>query len=214
MIIVYSVSELYKPFFDISARSVLKHNPDAEIIVATKDDLYIPFKIMNIDVKRRCKGWGCWESDVKLFLTQLPFDKIIYLGADTFCQGSLKEMWDIPCDYINACKTHNYGKIQAQELGIPYYINVDSMVMNLDALRKDNFSEKVFERDDYPVSMWCNEETMINGRFNNKIKLLPQKFNYCYNRPYDNPMNYDDASIIHFIGKEKDNMLKYAKDKL
>ena len=128
MIIVYSCSDLFKPYLEISKSSVLKHNPDAKIIVFDKP----PQKQINV------KGLDCeygWCAKVKLLLPELlDYDKVIYLGADTICQGSLKEMWEAPCDYINACKTHNYGKIQAKELGLNHYINVDSLVMNLKAL--------------------------------------------------------------------------------
>ena len=50
-----------------------------------------------------------WEGNAKLFFTQLPLGKIIYLGADTICQGSLAEVWAAQCDYISACKSHSFG---------------------------------------------------------------------------------------------------------
>jgi lipopolysaccharide biosynthesis glycosyltransferase len=135
------------------------------------------------------------------------------MDADTICQENLEYLWSVDCPYICACKTHNSGKKQAAELGIDFYINVDVMVMNLDAMRADNFTEKAFAKQDFNVSLWCNEETLINGNFHDKIKLLPQKYNYAFERSYDEPIQYKDAAIIHFIGKSnKAKMLDYAED--
>lgn len=210
MIIVYSCSKLYEKYAQISIESVLRHNPDADIKIVCKEKLDLPYEQITVNQDKKVldgKIHPSWEGSAKLFFEQLPYDKIIYLGADTICLGSLQEMWDIPCEYINACKSHNYGKIQAQQLGIPYYINVDSMVMNLDALRKDNFKEKAFAVMDKiynMVDLWCNEESMINYAFHNKIKLLPQRFNVAVDRAYDEDIK--DPVILHFIGPNKGKM--------
>jgi lipopolysaccharide biosynthesis glycosyltransferase len=213
MIIVYSCSKLYEPMCKISIESVLRHNPDAEMVLVCQEKLELPYKQITIKQNRLVKDGPItpsWEGNAKLFFTQLPYSKIIYLGADTICQGSLQEMWDYPCEYINACESNLRSRKQAKELGIGYYINVDSMVMNLDALREDDFTSKAFETQDYPVEVWCNEETMINGHFHDKIKLLPQKFNYAFDRDYEKPMKYEDATILHFISaKNKKDMFKY-----
>ena len=215
MIIVYSCSKLYEKYAKISIESVLKHNPKADIKIVCREKLDLPFEQITVVQDREVLDGQIhpsWEGNAKLFFEQLPYDKIIYLGADTICQGSLDEMWNIPCDYINASKTHSYGETQAKELGLKYYINVDSMVMNLDALRKDNFKEKAFAKMNEArdkVKLWCNEETMINYVFHNKIKLLPQEYNYAYNRKYFNPMPYSNAKIVHFIGQDKSAMLTY-----
>ena len=185
MIIVYSCSKLYEKYAEISIESVLKHNPKADIKIVCQEKLDLPFEQITVVQDREVLDGQIhpsWEGNAKLFFEQLPYDKIIYLGADTICQCSLDEMWNISCGYINACKTHSYGEAQAKELGLKYYINVDSMVMNLDALRKDNFKEKAFAKMHEArgkVKLWCNEETMINYVFHNKIKLLPQEYNYA-----------------------------------
>ena len=220
MIIVYSCSKLYEPLCKISIESVLKYNSNAEIVLVCQESLDLPYKQITVEQDRKVLDGvlnPCWEGNAKLFLTQLPYSKIIYLGADTICQGSLREMWDAPCDYINACESNLRSKKQAQQLGIEYYINVDSMVMNLDALRADDFTNKAFAKmvECYlKVSVWCNEETMINYVFHNKIKLLPQKFNYGFDRDYLEPMDYKDATILHFISvaNKKDMIIYYEKN--
>lgn len=215
MIIIYSCSKLYEKYAQISTDSVLRHNPEAEIVIVCQEKLDLPYKQITVNQDRKVFDGPIppsWEGNAKLFFTQLPYEKIIYLGADTICQGSLKEMWETPCEYINACKSHNYSKIQASQLGINHYINVDSMVMNIKALKDDNFTDKAFKIQDEAHSkldLWCNEESMINYAFHDKIKLLPQKFNYAYDREYDEPIPYDKAVIIHFIGSKKDNMISF-----
>ena len=210
MKIVYSCSKLYEKYLKISIKSVLKYNKDAEIIIVCREKLDLPYEQITVNQDKKVLNGPihpCWEGNAKLFFEQLPYKKIIYLGADTICQGDLTEMWYIPCEYINACKSHNYSKKQAAQLGISYYINVDSMVMNLDALRKDNFKEKAFsimEEAHKKVDLWCNEETMINYAFHKKIKLLPQKYNVAVNRQYDEDVT---PIIKHFIGNNKELML-------
>lgn len=220
MIIVYSCSKLYEKYCKISIESVLKYNPSAEIIIVSKEKLDLPYKQISVNQDREVLDGQIhpsWEGNAKLFLTQLPYNKVIYFGADTICQGSLQEMWDMPCDYINACESWQYSKTQAKELGLKYYINVDSMVLNLKTMREDDFTNKAFDKmheANSKVNLWCNEESMINYAFHDKIKLLPQKYNYAYARKYDNPMPYNEATIIHFIGREKDNMFKYLNNNL
>jgi len=215
MIIIYSCSKLYEKYCKQSIESVLRHNPTAEIVIVCKEPLDLPFKQITLKQDREVLDGQIhpsWEGNAKLFFAQLPYKKVIYLGADTICQGSLQEMWETPCEYINACQSHNFSKQQAEQLGIDYYINVDSMVMNLEALRADNFTDKAFDKMHEAhsrVGLWCNEESMINYVFHKKIKLLPQKYNYAYAREYDDPMDYDKAVILHFIGLEKDNMTDY-----
>lgn len=215
MIIIYSCSKLYEKYAKISIESVLRYNPNAKIVLVCREKLDLPFEQITLDEDKEVLDGQIhpsWEGNAKLFFEQLPYEKIIYLGADIICQGDLSEMWNTPCDYINACKTHAYGETQAKELGIDFYINVDSMVMNLNALRADNFKEKAFAKMNEAhskVNLWCNEETMINYAFHDKIKLLPQKYNYAYNRKYINPMPYNQAKILHFIGQDKSAMLTY-----
>lgn len=211
MLIIYSCSKEYEKYAKLSIESVLKHNPDAEIKIVCREPVDLPFEQITVKQDREVIDGlyhPSWEGNAKLYFEQLPYKKIIYLGADTLCNGSLKEMWNIPCEYINACKSHSYSKKQANELGIPYYINVDSMVINLDALREDNFKEKCFSIMDEAhnrVSVWCNEETMINYACHDKIKLLPQKYNVAVDRYYDEEIK--EPVIRHFIGNTKAKML-------
>lgn len=216
MIIVYSCSKLYEPYLKVSIKSVLKHNPKTEIIIVCKEHIDVPFTQISLTQDKQVLDGPIhpsWEGNAKLFFTQLPYDKIIYLGADTICQGSLQEMWDYPTEFISACKSHKYSEVQAKELNIEYYVNVDSMVFNLKALRNINYpnlSFKLAQEAKGKVNLWCNEETMINYAYHDKIQLLPQKFNYAYARKYSEPMDYKDATIIHFIGPNKKDMLSYV----
>lgn len=221
MFVVYSCSKLFEKYCKLSIESVLKHNPKAQIIIITKDILDLPYKQIKPNRELKIKGLECdygYCAYSKLLLPEiLDLDKVIYLGADTICQGTLKELWDTECTFINACNSWQYSKIQAQELGIKNYINVDMMVMNLEQIRKINFAELAIKNQseiENKLTMWCNEESLINYTYSDKISILPQKYNYAYARKYDNPMPYNEATIIHFIGREKDNMFRYLNNKL
>ena len=52
------------------------------------------------------------------------------------------------------------------------------------------------------------DETVINWCFHDKIKLVNEKWNYCYNR------NYGERAIVkpkilHFVGYDKSAMLSF-----
>lgn len=86
MIIVYSCSKLYEKYAEKSIESVLKYNPDAEIVIITREELSLPFKQIFIEQDREVLDGHIhpsWEGNAKLFITQLPYSKVIYLGADT-----------------------------------------------------------------------------------------------------------------------------------
>ena len=84
--------------------------------------------------------------------------------------------------------------------------------MNLKELRKMNFTQKCLEFENNPPELktsWQHDETCINLAMKDKLTFIDQKWNYCHNREYDIPMKETDASILHFIGKDKQGMLEY-----
>ena len=105
MIIVYTCSKQYEKYAIKSIDSVLKYNPDAEIKIVCREPLDLPFEQLTVEQDRKILDGPIhpsWEGSAKLFFEQLPFKKIINLGADTLCHGDLTELWEIPCKFINA----------------------------------------------------------------------------------------------------------------
>lgn len=209
MNVVYVFDENYKRYFEISKRSLLKHNPDAKITVVSPKPLNVENNIVITPPSLRLK-----ENDritpatyLKLLLPQLPFDKIILIDADTIVQGSLKPIWDMDV-YIGATQSHNVGKRQAEEHGHDKYFLAGMMLMNLKEMREDNFTEKCLKPFNFN-GQWQHEETIINHYFYDKITEIDKKFNYCHNRRYENPICECSAVILHFCGKDKSDMERY-----
>lgn len=216
MIIVYVADKNYTNYLEKSIKSFKKFNPSAEIVVFTENKLDIDVKQYEYKLHKlfRNRGIGDRISNtayLKLFLTDLPYDKVIYTDCDTICQAPLNELWDMPCKYINLCESHAYGKKQAKAIGSEKYGLTGMMVMNLKNLRKIGFTEKCLDVEkNYPTpeTGWQHDETCINVSLKNKLTFVDKKWNYCHNRNYDNPIKEFDAKILHYVGKDKKDMLE------
>ena len=216
MIVTYAIDENYVDYAKVSARSVLKYNPDATIILVSEKPLSIDVEDKNVIIKLpqhfRNRGKGDRITNtayLKLFLTKLKYDKIIYLDGDTICQGSLQELWDMDIDYIGLTESHAYGIKQAKALGVEKYGLSGMMVMNLKNLRKIHFTQKCLVVQDMPIpnDLWQHDETCINIGVNQLLTFIDKKWNYCRNRTYVNPIPEEKACILHYVGKQKDDML-------
>lgn len=218
MIVVYCCDENYTEYTARSIRSVRKFNPNAKIIVVSETPIslwidgvekhvfYLPKQFRKRGEVDRITN----AAYLKCFLTQLPYDKIIYLDGDTICQGPLNELWEMPCEYINICESHNHGKLQAKDIGHEKYGLTGMMVMNLKNLRKIGFTEKCLDvEENYPtppVTGWRHDETCINVAMGDKLNFIDKKWDYCLNREYDDPIEPESAKILHYIGKQKEMM--------
>lgn len=219
MIIVYCTDQNYKDLTAISIRSVRKYNPNAQIVVVSEYE--IGFYMDDVSVahiplpdKMRNRGDGdriTKAAYLKCFLTQLPYEKIIYLDGDTICQGPLNELWEMPCEYINLCESHNFGEKQAKAIGAEKYGNTGMMVMNLANLRKVDFVDACMDvEQNYPTPAtgWFHDETCINVAMKGLLTFVDKKWNYCHNMEYADPIREPDAKILHYIGKYKDEMFR------
>lgn len=223
MKIVYCLDQNFVRYAEVSIKSYKEHNPTAEIIVVSESKIPHIGQDRNFLIKLpklyRNRGEGDRISNaayLKLFLTGLPFDKILYVDGDTICQKPLKELWDMPCEYINICESHSFGKKQAAALGTDKYGLTGMMLMNLTNLRKIGFTEKcveVAESDFTPATGWQHDETCINVAMSGKLTFIDKVFNYCHKRFYNDPINEKDAYILHYVGKDKSDMILPAKYK-
>ena len=216
MIIVYVADRCYTDYLEQSVKSFSKFNPAAEFVVMTERPLPVNIHQFKYSLPKEYRSRDFEDrisntAYMKLFLTELPYDKIIYVDCDTICQGSLKELWDMPCEYINICESHSYSKKQAEAIGTEKYGNTGVMVMNLKNLRKINFTEKCLEVEKSgftPSTGWQHDETCINVAMKDYLNFIDNKWNYCHNRGYDKPIPEYKAKILHFIGKHKEEMLE------
>lgn len=215
IVIAYICDKLYLPLLKISIESIKRYNKNVEFVILSKDYFKVDdVKVFTFDTdfknfKFKPKDRMREAVYYKFWLPILPYDKILFLDCDTICQRPLNELWNIDCPFICATESHSYGKVQAKQLGLQKYALSGMMLMNLEALRKENFTEKCLNRLNKEKIVNQHDETIINLEFNNKIKFIDVKYNYCRNRKYDNPINEQDAYILHYVGEEqKREMLK------
>ena len=214
MQIVYVSDENYMPFVETSAASLLKVNPDAHITVVSPEPVETKFDNVVIPLEGTYKQRG--QNDritsttyLKLFLTELPYDKILFIDPDTIIQKPLDDLWNMEVQYLGLCESHDAGKDQAKDLGIEKYVNTGVMLMNLKALRKIKFTQKCLNAKASP-KFWCHEETLLNVAMQGKIEYLPEKWNYCFDRNYgERTIAPHDVAIWHICGKNK-SPLDYA----
>lgn len=208
MQIVYVADENYMNYVSISAKSLLKTNAQAKITVVSPRPVVTPFENVVISLKDKYKSRSANDritqtTYLKLFLTELEYDKIICIDPDTIIQKPLDELWAQDVRYIGLCESYDIGIKQALELGLKKYGLSGVMVMNLKNLRKIGFTQKCLSAKAEP-SIWCHEETLINVAMKGKLKFLPIKWNYCHNRNYGlRAILKEDAAILHICGKDK-----------
>ena len=218
MRVVWVVDKKYSGYAKISIESFKKWNRPCWCVVISEEPLpkdigYDENIVMNLrGWNFKTKGDGDRISKaayLKLFLTKLLYSKILYVDADTICQKPLDELWEIPCKYINLCESHKYGKKQAEALGLGKYGLTGMMMMNLDNLREIDFTNKCLDvqSQEIPSEWWQHDETCINLGMKGLLNFIDKKFNYCFDREYDDPIPYDDAYILHFVGKDKGRMV-------
>ena len=230
MIIVYVADENYIGMVKKSMVSYRKYNPSAHFVVVSERPLKIDdMENIVIPVKQHRGITRVSNATfLKLYLPQLPYDKVLYVDGDTLCQAPLDELWNMDCEKICLCESHDYGKKQANELGHKKYGLAGVMLMNLKALRNDNFTEKCLEAEKTCPELktgWHQDETCINVAYGDSLTFIDQKWDYCHNRSYEHGISERDACILHFIGKDKSDMdnfpqfssiqpvLDYLKDK-
>ena len=214
MEIVYVFDKNYLKFFNESVKSVLKYNPYAHITVISPEKLDIPYDnvVMDIppNVKHRENDRITSATFLKLQIPQLPYDKVLFIDADIICQAPLDELWNMECNYICLTESHTYGEKQAKEHNHEKYGLSGVMLMNLKALREDNFTEKSFVPfDTSPFKIWCHEETIINHYFYDKLTFIDRKYNYCHNRTYRKPIPEMKAVLLHYCGGNKSDFFDH-----
>lgn len=142
-------------------------------------------------------------------------DRALYVDCDTLCLGNIDELYnaDFEDNYLIACRGMEFSDVQAKQLGLPYYVISGMMMFNIPLMNKEDYFQQILDNWRGAVGKqnpFSGDETIINWCFHKKIKLINEKWNYCYNRPYGNrAVLYDEVRIMHFCGYDKSPMLQY-----
>lgn len=219
MIIAYVADEHYLPYLKRSMDSVRKYNKEAKFVVLASKVFQLPgaevYTITPDTEKFKYRQNDRMHEGVyyKFYLPKLPYDKVLYMDCDILCQRPLNDLWNEKCPFICATESHIYGKTQAAELGLKKYALTGMMLMNLKALRKADFTQKCLDKLATVNPKW-HDETIINLEFNDEIRFIDKKYNYCRNRIYENHIPEQDAYLLHYVGNQKAEMLANEFDGL
>lgn len=215
MNIVYCIDSKVIGYFNNSVNSLLKHNPDANIIVITSDEsVNVPYKtiLFNPPIEQyKFNGIKDRITPAAYFRIHLPeilkdLDKCLYIDADTLIFKSLEPLYNIDVDYIGGCEELDnvWIKRQKDQLNISKYINSGMLLMNLKNLRSDNFTNKcISEIPNIKCYPWFHDQTVINKVYNDKITILDRTYNWCITfdeYPLYLLSNTHNVTIGHFIG--------------
>ena len=186
----------------------------------------------------------------KLFMHEWlnNYDKVLYLDTDILVKCDVAELWEFDLDGkavagVTDMAAHNIESPKKDQMNNFYhvdsiddYINLGTLMMNLDALRQMNLMQKVQDLvTQIPEKFW-NLYDIFNAIFHGNIKLLPMTYNHQYGLlrksenlyPYFKDKYYlpfqklvlEGAKIVHFtpvkpwlqiIGKESLNWWQLAQ---
>lgn len=214
MDIVYCHDNRLNHLLERSKDSFLKHNNNVVFHEITKDEL----GLLNEFTSELC---GFQHVSTACFLRLLipllfpHLERALYVDCDTLCLGDISDLYnaDFEDNYLMGCRGIAYSDMQAKQLDIPYYINSGVLMFNIPLMNKENYFQQIKDRwygaveKQHPFSA---DESIINWVFHDKIKLVNEKWNYCYNRNYGKrTIDLKDIKILHFTGNDKYPMLTY-----
>lgn len=235
--IVYCINENYSHYVRYSAKSVLRYNPDAEIIIICKN--HIPELS---DYEQRIFDWEKYDfhrlhsiaarkldssTFVKIFLPEIlkEYNYCLYLDGDVLCGGKLNELIESRPEFIGGVEDEpnfvaHYSKHIHENLGCKKYINCGVLLMNLENLRKDKLSEKVLEFTPQKYGLkndrtFFHEQDLINFFYKDRIEIFDRKFNTIgehFISDFDS--GEYDIRLFHFSGdgvKQKLMIIGFCK---
>lgn len=152
-------------------------------------------------------------------------DKVLYIDCDTVVLSDIKELWDIPVEYIKGVLDPMYiSNAKKNNLGTSTYINSGVLLMNLKALREIPYFD-MMKTQSHGYNLSLLDQDIINIAFKNYIELLPYEWN-VYAKIYSETTQEmlevrNNPKIIHWCGYEKpwncetvwkrEEWLKYAE---
>lgn len=218
MKIVYLCDENFVKYLNISIQTLLWHNPKADILVISNKKLDIKYNnLVYVPEKEFISQLRFNENDritelsyYKLLLPEILLndEKIIYIDCDTMIQKSLNDIWNMECQYLNVTEHYLPQKYPQNEK----HALMGFMLMNLKALREDNFKDKCLQNMDYKQDFWWHEEGLINLNYQDKLKYIDKKYHYCKGRSYKYPIKESEAYILHFPCTTKRFMFQMFSD--
>ncbi|MDO5521296.1 MAG: glycosyltransferase [bacterium] len=143
--------------------------------------------LKNIHTWRK-KGDYCAATETALLKFEIAniipeYDRIIYLDGDIICRKDLNGLFITKMTDQYAAVVMDSGKLYSQRELVknnPKYFNSGVMLLNLKKMRDENLSEVLIETKRNLTDNTLMDQNVLNIVFNQKIKLLPIKYNLLY----------------------------------
>lgn len=239
-IIVYCLNDNkeYIKMMEASADSILRFCPNVEfhVIINSKNKISVSDKFvthyfpLNTTFRERLNSKDGPKdrlnntSYLKLWIPEIlkDYKKCLFVDCDCLCFEDINNIYSLDIPYLAESEIPSVDIKRKKELGIDKYYSTGIILMNLEALRNDNFREKCFASiNSINCSFWCHEETLINKNYYNKItpfKSNVQQFSYntfAYNNYEPLKINSQNILFLHFGGPNKSKFwefIQYSKD--
>jgi len=149
-------------------------------------------------------------------------DKVLHLDGDVIIQRDLSDLFEMNIDDYYAGVVKDIGLID-NDLNIKNYFNNGVMLLNLKLMRENDVSTALLNIAKSGVKLKYMDQDCFNILFEEKVKLLPIKYNCfneysqrikdkcthdyineCFGTNYSSMDNItQDSYIIHFVGSDK-----------
>ena len=123
--------------------------------------------------------------------------KALYLDADVIIKKSLKKLYNTDISNFFAAAVQDIDSVShISRLSLKNYVNAGVLLLNLEKMRKDNITEKLFKiTTTFQTEPWFHQRDQdgLNVVFNDNILLLPLEYNDF------TEINNQKTVIFHFI---------------
>ena len=208
MNVVYALTSDFVEKAKPSMRSLLEHNPDANIYLLTETDTVdseIPMTVVNVSgqewfTPRNCvninNNFGGYINLIKVcYPLILPgLNKVIHMDADTIVCDTLVPMWetDLKGKWIGAVQEYRGSY---RPFGSVYY-NAGVMVMNLRQMRADGIVPWMVEYLQTVKQPWADQDA-FNKPALEQDKVVPLDVRY---NEAPQTGRTDNPAIVHYCG--------------
>lgn len=206
MNVFYGATRNLYPYLKGAIRSLLDHNKDVKLFIFAEDnklpyELPCEHEIINVkDQKyfgRDCPNINSQFTYMAMMRVCMPellkVDKVISLDVDTIVCESLDPLWEIPLDnkWVAWCQEYTGSY---KPFGSKYY-NFGISVLNLEQMRKDNFTELAVYEINRKHLLYTDQDVMNMYAVPDKMVDIPVRYNECFCCGYT-----DKPAIVHYAG--------------
>lgn len=149
---------------------------------------------------------------LRLYLPELlpEINKIIYLDCDMVVLTDISKLWanELADIILGACSDDIRFNVTKRirdfytnkEISVDSYFNSGTLLLNLEKMRDENFTKKIFDWLFNNKDVLYPDQDMLNWYCHNHYLCLDRKYNILVRST--NESDFDD-SIIHYLGGQK-----------